>query len=1021
MTAKLLPFADTLPFLRQVPAFALLEDAELEQLGDGLQAVHFGIGQVICRAGDPGDAFFLVYSGRARVITGSTDGEITVGTLSRGDHFGERALLTGDARAFTVRAADDLVLLRLSQDEFQRVIARRPELRQYFERYVADLATRNFVRLCSTFRPLRPAEIQAVLDQLEPQEFTAGATVFHQGDPGDRFYLIRSGRARVLQDGREIARRQEGEFFGERALLTGERRTATIVAETPLSTLTFSSANLAQLLQQFPRLRESIETIALSRQQPLPPSDREPALREPAPPPDRAWEAPPWEALRHPERALARHRRRPLVLQISENDCGAACLAMIGRFFGREYRLQTLRELSEVGREGASLRGLADAAEKLGFRARPIRAEFQHLAQTSLPVIAHWAGNHFVVVYEIRRRTVLVADPALGLRRLPEAEFRRGWTGMALVVEPGDQLSPSEAAPGLLGRFLPLVRPYWPVLLEVLACSLVLQVLGLATPLFTQVIVDRVLVYRDVSLLNLMLAGMVLVVLFQLVTAALRQYLLVYTTRRIDVSVAVQFLGHVLRLPTRYFENNRVGDIVTRFGETENVRRLLTSTATTVLLDALTIVVYVAVLFVYNPSLTLIVLWTFPAFALLSLAMTSPLRANFRAAFEAHAAVQSHLVELISGVQSVKSARAERPVRWKWEELLLKYLRLQFQGMNYRLVLDSLGTILHVSITTALLWYGARLVMSGQLTVGQLMAFFALTGSLLAAILRMVSVWDELQDVRISLERLSDVFDSDPEEPSAPAPRPSLPRVSGHLRFEKVTFRYSDQARSNAVENIDLEILPGQMVALIGRSGSGKSTLVGLTLRLYEPTSGRITVDGHDISKVALASWRSQVAAVLQESFLFSGTLRDNIALGHPEASFDDVRRAAVLAGADDFISELPLGYNTLVGERGSSLSGGQRQRVAIARALLADPRILILDEATSALDTESERAIQRNLDTVLRDRTTLVIAHRLSTVRHADLIVLLDRGVIVERGTHEELMARQGLYFYLCSQQLEQ
>ncbi len=1012
---------DTFRFLRQVMALSLLNDEDLDYLRARLETQHFAIGQVVCRAGDAADSFYLLYSGRARVIAGTGEGERTVGTLSRGDHFGEQSLITGETRAYTVRAAEDLVLLRLSRDAFNEVIERRPELENYFAQHIANLATRTFLRLCSTFRALSPTEVQALLDHTEEQEFEAGQTIFREGEPGDRFYVIRSGRARLEQEGRVATHLRDGDFFGELALLTGEGRAGTVVAETSLTVLTLSRESFLRLISQYPRLRANIESVALSYGRIPPELEGRPEGREPpgAVPEELPEEAPPVAPPARPARRWG--RRWPVVLQIDENDCGAACLSMVGRHYGREYRLQTLRELSEVSRDGASLRGLTIAAEKLGFRARPVRAQLAHLEGAGLPAIGHWGARHFVVIYLIGRTGVLVADPAIGLRRYSRAEFLKGWTGLALLLEPGDQLASSEESPGLVRRFLPLVRPHWALFMEVLACSLLLQLFGLATPLFTQVVLDRVIVHRDIPLLNLMLAGMAVIVVFQLLTSVLRQWLLVYAVRRIDVSLSVQFLRHMLRLPARYFENMRVGDLVTRFGETENVRRVLTSTAMTVVLDTVTILVCLTVLACYHVGLTLVVLAGLPAFAALGLFATPALVANLRAAYEARAHAESHLVETISGVQTVKAVCAERPVRWLWEDLLLRHIRLQFQSMNYRLLIDSTGALLRVSITASLLWYGARLVIADQLSVGQLMAFYALTATLVGSIERIIGVWNEIQSTRVSLQRMVDVLDTPAEEPHGTEAPPSLPPIRGHIRFEKVTFLYSEEARENAVENIDLEILPGQMVALVGRSGCGKSTLVKLLLRLHEPSSGRILVDGQDVSKVELGSWRRQVGAVLQESFLFSGTIRQNIALGKPDASFDEVRRAAILAGAHEFIAGLPLAYQTLVGERGSSLSGGQRQRINIARALLADPRVLIMDEATSALDTESERAIQRNLDTVLNDRTTLVIAHRLSTIRNADRIVVLDRGVIVEQGTREELVARQGLYYYLCSQQLEQ
>jgi ATP-binding cassette subfamily B protein len=673
-----------------------------------------------------------------------------------------------------------------------------------------------------------------------------------------------------------------------------------------------------------------------------------------------------------------------------------------------------------MSREGASLYSVAVAAEALGFRARGLRVSYEHLSKIKLPAIAHWEGYHFVVLYEAKPDRVVVADPAIGLRRFTREEFSQGWTGHLIELTPTPKLEGVVESKTTLGRFLPLLKPYRKLLFEIFLASLVIQLFGLASPIFMQVIVDQVLVHKSVPMLNLMLIGMLIIAVFQTVTVALRYYLMVHTTRRIDLEMVVAFYRQVLSLPMRYFEERKVGDILKRFGENEKVREMLTGRALGVILDCLMIVVYAGLMLYYNAKLTLLALAFMPGYALLTFIVTPIMRRQYREAFQREAEAESHLVESVAAVGTVKATAAERRIRWKWEGLMVRALNVQFRSALTNIGAYSVGSILQTLSATFLLWYGAHLVMADELSVGQLMAFNVLVGSVTHPILNLIDLWHDFQEVNVALERLNEVFDARPEEDPLKKALTRLPPVRGQIKFENVTFRYPTRGDRNALQNINLEIYPGQTVALIGRSGAGKTTFANLLLRLHEPNEGRIFIDGYDLRQVSLASLRAQVGVVPQEVFLFSGTIRENIALGDPEAPLAEVVGAAMLAGAHEFISELPLGYETVIGERGQSLSGGQKQRVAIARALFKKPRILIFDEATSALDSESERAIQQNLDSILKDRTTLVIAHRLSTVRNADLIVVLDRGVVVEMGNHYSLMEQRGLYYYLNSQQLE-
>jgi ATP-binding cassette subfamily B protein len=530
-------------------------------------------------------------------------------------------------------------------------------------------------------------------------------------------------------------------------------------------------------------------------------------------------------------------------------------------------------------------------------------------------------------------------------------------------------------------------------------------------------VVDRVIVQKNTGILNTMLFGMLIVAACQVLTVALRKYLLVHTSRRIDLQMAVNFYRHALSLPLRFFEEHQVGDIIKRFSDNEKVRELLTGRGFLSILDCIMILVYYCMMLYYSVRLTLLVTVFMAGYAILTLVMTPLLKRLNREAFQRAAQAESNLVESIAGIVTVKSTAAERPVRWKWEGLLVKALNVRFRSAMTGVTLGSSGAMLQSLNSTFLLWYGARLVVSGEFSIGQLMAFTALATSINIPVLMLIELWNQFQEVTVGLERLNDVFDTKPEEaPSSPG-LVRMPQVQGHVRFEGVTFSYPGRSDRKALDNVDLEVLPGQTVALVGRSGAGKSTFAGLLLRMHSPVQGRILVDGCDLRQVSVASLRSQIGVVPQDVVLFSGTIRENIAFSDPEAPLEDVTAAAMLAGAHEFILALPSGYETTVGERGQSLSGGQKQRVAIARALFRKPRILIFDEATSALDNESERAIQQNLDNILRGRTTFVIAHRLSTVRNADQIVVLDAGKIIEKGTHYGLMEQKGMYYYLNSQ----
>ena len=718
-------------------------------------------------------------------------------------------------------------------------------------------------------------------------------------------------------------------------------------------------------------------------------------------------------------RILDRMHRFPWIEQQSSSDCGAACLAMISSYWGKHFPLHILREQANVGRAGASLQGLSRAAENIGFQARPVRASLGRMAPQRNPWIAHWQGDHYVVVYAIDSRTVTLADPAVGKQCIARSEFKKNWTGYGLLLDPTERLKSLDIKKASLYRYLGLLLPYRSLIFQIIIISLLIQVFSLVTPLFTQIILDRVVVQESMSTLNAFAIGLLMFSIWGIILGTVRGYLLAHFSMRLDLTMVSGFIRHAISLPLKFYESRRVGDILTRVQENQKIQRFLIGQVMLAWLSFLTGFVYLGLMLHYNLQLTLMVLALVPPIIIITLVSTPFLRRISREVFKESANQNSNLVEMMSGIAAIKSAAVEQEVRWRWEDSFTQFNNVSFKGQKFGLGLGAVNGAVNTLGSTALLWLGATMVIQDQLTIGQFVAFNMMIGYVLNPVVALANLWDELQEIFISVERLNDVFEAELEEPLG-QPMLLLPPLQGEVIFDAVTFRYNEDAEHNTLENLSFQAAPGQTLAIVGRSGSGKTTLVKLIEGLYHPSRGRVLMDGHDLRHVSLYSLRSQLGVVPQECFLFSGTILENITLYRHGVTLEQAVEAAKLAEAHTFIQALPLGYNTKVGERGSTLSGGQRQRIAIARALLGNPRILVLDEATSSLDTESERRFQRNLTQITRERTTFIIAHRLSTVRNADSILVLDRGILVEQGTHDQLMALKGLYYHLAQQQLD-
>lgn len=695
----------------------------------------------------------------------------------------------------------------------------------------------------------------------------------------------------------------------------------------------------------------------------------------------------------------------------ASTDTGLIGLVMMARLHGIAADPDQLaHEYCHSGQSFAHTEILL-AAKKLGLNVKALKVPVGRLSTTPLPALARAIDGSYFILAKVENEQVLIQSPTSGRpERLSLAELGERWQGDLILFTSRASLT-AELGKFDFTWFIPAVVKYRKLLLEVLLVSFVLQLFALVTPLFFQVVMDKVLVHRGFTTLDVIAVGLLVVTVFEVLLTGLRSYVFAHTTSRIDVELGARLFRHLLNLPIAYFEARRVGDSVARVRELENIRAFLTGNAVTVVLDLLFSVVFLAVMSYYSWDLTLIVLVSLPCYVILSLLYTPLLRGRLHEKFNRGAENQAFLVEAISGIGTVKAMAVEPQLTRHWDQQLAAYIAAGFRTTTIGIFANGGVTLIGKLVTVATLWLGAHWVIAGELTVGQLIAFNMLAGHVAQPVIRLSQLWTDFQQTGISMQRLGDILNTRNETVGH---KSSLPPIKGRIGFDQVVFRYQPDS-SEVLRGINLDIRPGEVIGIVGRSGSGKSTLTKLVQRLYVPERGRVLIDGLDLALADVSSLRRQIGVVLQENVLFNRSIRDNIALTDPGAPLPQVIAAAQLAGAHEFILELPEAYDTMVGEHGSTLSGGQRQRIAIARALLANPRILIFDEATSALDYESERIIQQNMKAICQNRTVIVIAHRLSAVRDAHRIIVLDKGQIIEQGSHAELLQRpDGHYAYL-------
>ncbi len=968
------------PFDRLSPQSqsALAEAIEIRRCPLGQQLIF---GHVIP------DTIFVLLEGEARLLGEQHGQPFTIERLGAGSIVGLASLLRAEA-CETVAASTELVVACLSDDSALELYRQDQEFRRWCESTLWGAEIGALLNLVASQAPraLQPAELRRLMQTLRSDARLVTDTKNPWRDlPEDQVLLVASSNLPGLPIGTRLER-------GKKLPEPRPPLTARLLALPEHELLA-----LRHLGEETPSPSQPTSTSD-SGSLPLVEGTAQPT------------------GLELGQRDLARGMQ--LIRAQGVLDETLAVFSMLAKLLELPYR----RDAAEKILRDKICRGMApdlqlcgQVAAMLGLMVTGAKVPAAAATRLITPCILPW-GDSFAIAVNSNARGLTLASPAEGWVRLDPAELQERYPeGIDMLLlersisTPEQNFGPS--------WFWPALSRYRGMLIQVLTASFVVQLFTLANPLLIQVIIDKVIAQRSLDTLQILGFALVVVTIMEGIIGSLRTYLFADTTNRIDLRLGSEVIDKLLKLPLGYFDKRPVGELGTRIAELEKIRNFITGQGLMTVLDSAFAVIYIIVMTLYSGFLTLIALAVLPIQVALTLLGSPLIRRQIRNSAQENAKTQSHLVEVLTGIQTVKAQNVEMVSRWKWQDLYSKYISRTFEKTLTGTALTESSQVLQKLSQLMVLWVGASLVLKGEMTLGQLIAFRIISGYVTQPLLRLSSIWQNIQELRVSFERLADIVDTPEESDDLDRSKIPLPPVNGHVGFENLSFRFSPGS-PEVLSNINLQVQQGTFVGIVGQSGSGKSTLMKLLPRLYKPTDGRILIDHYDIDKVELYSLRRQIGIVPQDPLLFSGTISENIALANPEASSDSIVAAARMAEAHSFIMEMPAGYSSNVGERGASLSGGQRQRIAIARTLLSNPKLLVMDEATSALDYDTERRVCDNLLDNLKDHTVFFITHRLSSIRRADLIVMMQQGAIAETGTHDELMALRGRYFALYRQQ---
>jgi ABC-type bacteriocin/lantibiotic exporter with double-glycine peptidase domain/CRP-like cAMP-binding protein len=1013
--------------LERLPFLARLEAPLRELVGRLFQERLFGFGETIVAEGEVPDGMYVLASGSARVLVVHEGREMTLARLQPGNWFGETAILDRTTRTATVRASEQVSALWLDRVVFDALLELHPEIRGAFGDQARVEMLHRFLRTHATFEDLTLEAASAMYPQLRPVEVAVGAVLVREGEPGGTMYLVEDGRLEATtgagEGRRSIGFMRTGDIFGERSLVTGEPCVATVRAVTDARLLSLDRDAFQGLSERFPAFARRVGELAAGRNY----------LEEARVPLDFAKEILPGgisEALATsetepeppPPAPHGRRRRRParfpFIQQVDETDCGVACLAMIAGWHGVEVPIAWLREVAGTDQSGTSLRALSVTGRRIGLDVEPVKVSRDRLDDLNLPAILHWDSEHWVVLVQVEERRVEIADPGLGMRKLDRGELDAHWDGYAARITPTGSTPVVPAASPHLRWLIPFLVAHRRALIGALVLALLAAGCEVGLPLVVEHVVNGVIAHDRASTIETLGLAMLGLAIAGTIAVLFQRLVLVRASARFDTDTLDFVTTRLLGLPMSYFATRRTGDIERRLSGVREIRRIVIEQGVEALSAATQVVVGIAIMFVLSPLLALLFIVVAPVYALVMRYASTRLRPLYAGIEDSFGRYASDQIDLLKGIETVKSTGTEAGLRRRLQRAFADLTGRTVDSYRTIAAFGSLVQLISLVVYSLFVTVAALEVKPSGLSVGGFVAFTVLVLMVTGPLVVLITIWDDVQVSTVLLNRIADVLDHEPEQGSDQSGLLSVPTLEGRVQLLDVGYQ-PPEASEPILTGISLDVAPGTTVAIVGRSGSGKSTLLRLLAGLLEPTTGAISFDRTDSQRLRYGDLRRQVGFVLQAPYVFAATIADNIALGDDPPDADAVRWAAEVADLAELVDRLPLGYDTPVGDRGLPLSGGQAQRLAIARALYRKPPVLLFDEATSALDTESESIVKRNIDRLLEGRTAFVVAHRLSTIRNADVIVVLERGRLVEKGSHDELLARKGVYFYLYTQQL--
>ncbi len=970
-------------------------------------------------------SYFVIISGSIYLeMETDNNRKLTIDTIRNGARLNPELFYDQIKADFSYKFAKPTKMLVLSKRDIENI---KEDFPDDYDKIISVGKIKpviDFISKIPLFSSLTSDRIQHIATKLEKKVFEKGEVIMREGEVGLHLFVMVSGSVKIYKDSMPdtvLATLYGGNILGEIALVSDKPRNASAMALDKTAVYILNRDDFLNLLKEQESLFKSIKLLVDKRK-----SDTKKQIHDIK---RKSWKSKVTRTVFKfkkdvgdkvdiAESAVApqsKFKKFPNIRQQSQMDCGPTCLTIVCSYYGKRVGLNSIREILRVDRSGTTMAGLIRGAKELGFNVVACKSIWNQLLGSQMPAIVNWDGYHWVVVFKVYNDKIIVSDPAQGLVTYSKAKFEKHWARFTIFLSPNEKFKELETYRRSFARFTPYLKNLKKALLAVSVATLAERFFGIFLPLLTMFIVDEVLVKTDTRFFVSAFTISIAFILLQYVTSNLNSIISLYIGKKVSLSILKDFYKHLLCLPLSYFEDRHVGDVTTRFQENNKILNFLTTTGISMFLDII-IAMMVSIIFLFISPLLTGLLILFSVLDIIVVFMISPLmQRGFRETFNKMASLQSHFIQTVKGMKAIKTLGISHLERWKFENKLIELensqLKLEMLG-NYT---DSAKDFFDALTTVALIGVGAYLVFNGSMTIGELIAFQALSIYVREPLSNLINSWDEFQESLNAVERVNDIYDSAPEIDEAQRQDlVELPTLQGEIEFSNLTFRYNEDAQDNILQNLSFSINAGQKVAFVGRSGSGKSTIIKLIYGFYTQNSGHLYFDRFETNDTWIPSLRKQIGVVLQEDFLFEGTIHENIGRGHSGAKFGEIVEASKMAAAHDFITSLPDGYETKVKSDGKNFSGGERQRICLARTLLQNPQILIMDEATSALDNESERFVMGNIYEQFKNRTVIMIAHRLSTVQKCDRIFVLDKGNIIESGNHEDLLAEQGLYYML-------